>query len=96
MSDTTALMETIAAAILDGATLSFTPDDADGARLPTGLIIGVRHQGRGTQVSSNTTPVGFEELMASGAAEKLLTEAIVDTMEPVIDAALRDREHATV
>ncbi|MBW3603808.1 MAG: hypothetical protein KY460_02665 [Actinobacteria bacterium] len=93
MSDTSVLMETIAAAMLDGATVSFAPHDADGTQLPTGLIVGVRHDGRGGRVIGNTSVLGFDELLASGAADKVLTEAIVDTMEPVIDAAIRDREH---
>jgi hypothetical protein len=94
MAETTVLMETIAAALLDGATLSFTPDDADGTRLATGVLVGVRHHGRGARVFGKTTAIGFEELLASGAADKLLTEAIIDTLEPVIDAAIHDREHA--
>lgn len=93
MPDTTVLVETIAAAMLDGVTLSFTPDDADGTQLPTGLIVGVRYHGHGAQVFGATSPLGFDELLASGAPDKVLTEAIVETMEPVIDAAIRDGEH---
>lgn len=93
MSDTSVLMETIAAAMLDGVTLSFAPDDADGTQLPTGLIVGVRHGGPGSRVIGTTSVLSFDELLASGAADKVLTEAIIDTMEPVIDAAIRDREY---
>ncbi len=93
MSDTTVLMETIAAAMLDGLTLSFTPSDADGTRLPTGFVLGVRHEGRGG-VHLNTCELGFGELVTSGAPDKLLTEAIVDTMQPVIDAVVDDGGHA--
>ncbi len=88
MSDTTVLMETIAAAMLDGLTLSFTPRDADGTQLPTGFTVNVRHDGRGGVGSSSE--LGFGELVLSGAPDKVLTEAIVDTMQPVIDAVVDD------
>lgn len=89
MSEATVLMETITAAVLDGCTLSFTPADADGTGLPTGVIIGVRHDQRG-RVHGSTREVEFDELLQSGAPDKVVTEAITDATATVIDAALAD------
>ena len=87
MSEPPVLMETITAAVLDGLTVSFTPSDADGTGLPTGVIIGVRHEHRG-RVHGGTTEVGFEELVLSGVPDKVLSEAITDVTATVVDAAL--------
>lgn len=89
MSESTALMDTIAAAVLDGLALSFTPVDADGTGLPTGVVVGVRHDRRGG-VHGSTLEVGFDELVLSGAPDKVLSEAITDAAAPVVDAALGD------
>jgi len=89
MSEATVLTETITAAMLDGLTVSFTPSDADGTGLPTGVIVGVRHEHRG-RVHGGTTEVGFEELVLSGAPDKVLSEAIADVTATVVDAALGD------
>lgn len=91
MSETGDLMETIAAAILDGMTVSFAPRDDDGTRLPTGIVVGVRHGAPG-RTHGSTREVGLSELVMSGAGEKVLTEAITDTIEPVALAALTDHE----
>lgn len=90
MSDSTMLMEIIAAAMLDGLTLSFTPSDADGTGLPTGVVVGVRHDLRG-RVHGSTREVGFDELVLSAVPDKVLSEAISDAMEPVVDAVLADQ-----
>lgn len=89
MSESTVLMETIAAAVLDGLTLSFAPSDADGTGLPTGVVVGVRHD-RGGRVHGSTCEVGFDELVLSGAPEKVLGGAITDAITPVVDAAFDD------
>lgn len=89
MSEPTVLMETITSALLDGLALSFTPADADGTGLPTGVIVGVRHDRRG-RVHGSTCEVGFDELVVSGAPEKVLGEAITGAVAPVVDAALGD------
>lgn len=89
MSDN-ALLETIAAAVLDGMTVSFAPYDADGTQLPTGVVVGVRWP-NGGQLYHNNALVGFGELSLSGAAEKMLVTAIDDTVEPVVTEALADR-----
>lgn len=89
MSGSTVLMETITAAVLDGLALSFTPADADGTGLPTGVVVGVRHDRRG-RVHGSSREVGFDELVLSGAPDKVLSEAITDAAAPVVDAALDD------
>lgn len=89
MSGSTVLMETITAAVLDGLALSFTPADADGTGLPTGVVVGVRHDQCG-RVHGSSREVGFDELVLSGAPDKVLSEAITDAAAPVVDAALDD------
>jgi len=89
MSGSTVLIETITAAVLDGLALSFTPADADGTGLPTGVVVGVRHDQRG-RVHGSSREVGFDELVLSGAPDKVLSEAITDAAAPVVDAALDD------
>lgn len=87
-------METIAAAVLDGLALSFTPADADGTGLPTGVVVGVRHDQRG-RVHGSTLEVGFDQLVLSGAPDKVLSQAITDAAAPVVDAAPGDlADHA--
>lgn len=95
MSDPSVLMATITAAVLDGFTLSFTPVDADGTGLPTGVVVGVHHDRRG-RVHGSTREVGFAELVLSGAADKLLSEAITDAVAPVVDSTLGDLRHHAV
>ena len=89
MSEATVLTETITAAMLDGLTVSFTPSDADGTGLPTGGIVGVRHDHRG-RVHGGTAEVTFDELVLSGAPDKVISEAVTDVTATVVDAALGD------
>lgn len=93
MADTTVLMEAVAAAMLDGVTLSFVPIDVEGTHLPTEFVVSVRHDVDG-RTYGNTSRVGFSELVMSGTPDEVLAAAIVDAMRPVVDAALEDREHA--
>lgn len=93
MSDTTVFMEAVAAAMLDGMTLSFVPIDVESTHLPTEFVVSVRHEVDG-RTYGNTARVGFSELVMSGAPDKVLAEAISAAMEPVVDAAIEDREHA--
>jgi hypothetical protein len=89
MSEPSVLLETITAAVLDGLALSFAPADADGTGLPTGVVVGVRHDQRG-RVHGSTREVGFEELVLSAVPDKVLSEAISDAVAPVVEAALDD------
>jgi len=81
------LVETIAAAILDGITVTFSPADHEGTGLPTGVIVGVHHE-RGGRMLGSAREVEFGELSLSGAAEDVLTNAVEQTLLPVLDAAL--------
>lgn len=94
MSDN-ALLETIVAAILDGMMVSFAPYDADGTQLPTGVVVGIRGPGA-DHAHHNSTLVGFGELSLSGAAGRILIKAIEDTIGPVVEEALAEREPAGV
>jgi hypothetical protein len=81
------LLEAIAAAILDGATLTFSPAGLNGTLLPVGMVVEARLDRRG-HVYRNSTQVGFEGLSLSNAADVLLAETLNDTMAPVIHAVL--------
>lgn len=93
MADTTAFMEAVAAAMLDGMTLSFVPIDVEGTHLPTEFVVSVRHDVDG-RTYGNSARVGFSELVMSGMPDEVLAEAISSAMAPVADAAIEDREHA--
>lgn len=81
------LVEAIAAAMLDGATLTFRPVEFDGTALPTGMVVDVRLDRHG-RIYHNTTEVGFGGLSLSSAADQMLADTVCETMEPVIHAAL--------
>lgn len=90
MSNST-LLEAIAAAILDGATLTFGPAEANGTSLPTGMVVGVRLD-RSGRVYHNTGEVGFGGLSLSHAADAMLADIVNEIMAPVIHAALDDED----
>lgn len=90
MVEDNTLLETIAAAMLDGITVSFTPVDTEGTGLATGIVVdavaGGGHRG--------AAEIGFHELLLSGAADKVLSVAIdeatssaVGPYEPIASAA---------
>lgn len=83
------LLEAIAAAILDGATLTFSPAGLDDTLLPVGMVIEARLDRHG-HAYHNSTQVEFEGLSLSNAADVLLAETLNDTMAPVIHAVLDD------
>lgn len=91
MADTTAFMEAVAAAMLDGMTLSFVPIDVEGTHLPTEFVVSVRHDVDG-RTYGNSARVGFSELVMSGMPDEVLAEAISSAVAPVADAAIEDRE----
>jgi hypothetical protein len=76
-----ALVETIAAAILDGMSVTFTPLPGDSTTSATRIRIGVRHERHG-RVYENTCEVGLGELAVSDAADTMLADAVADTCRP--------------
>lgn len=85
-----ALLEAIATAVLDSTTVTFGPSEADDG-LPTGIVIHVRHDRHG-RVYDNATAIGLTDLSLSGRADTMLADAVLDTMAPVVHAALDDDE----
>lgn len=85
------LLEAIAAAMLDGTTLTFSPAESDGTWLPTGMVIGVRLDRHGRSYH-NALEIGFGGLSLSNAADMALADALNETMAPVIHAALDDEQ----
>ena len=92
MGDSNILLETIAAAMLDGLTLSFSPVDTDGTALPTGVLVDAWHGDGGHRASAE---ISFHELLMSGAADKVLSVAIGEAMATVVDATVDDVPVAT-
>lgn len=85
------LLEGIAAAILDGATLTFSPAAPGDTALPTGMVVTVQLD-RGGRVYHNTAEVGFGGLSLSNAADAMLAGTLNEIMAPVIHAALDDED----
>jgi hypothetical protein len=90
MSNST-LLEAIAAAILDGTTLTFSPAEPNGTSLPTGMVVGVRLDRNG-RVYHSTGEVGFGGLSLSHTADAMLADIVNEIMAPVIHAALDDED----
>lgn len=90
MSDCMGLIDVIAGAMRDDIALYFTPIDPEETQLPTGIAIGARHRTCGiTYAMSNE--VAIDQILFSGNPEKELTKAIIDTIKPVVVAAIEAR-----
>lgn len=74
-----ALADTIAAAVLDGMTVTFAPDPADAAA--TRIRIGVRHGHRG-RVYENSCDIRLGDVTRSDTADTMLAKAVADTCRP--------------
>ena len=85
------LLEVIAAAMLDGTTLTFSPADPEGTALPTGMVVGARLDRQG-RIYHNTAEVDFGGLSLATAADRMLARILDQTIAPVIHAALDDDE----
>lgn len=86
--DESALVELITAAILDGMTVSFSPEDTDGTSMATGIVVDVVHRGP-AGCHRDTRTVSLGELSLSGAPSTLLRGVLEDAVEAVVDDAVR-------
>ena len=84
------LLESLAAAVLDGATVTFAPAQPTGEPgLPTAMTVGVRLDQRG-QDHRNAVTVDLGELSLAESADVMLAGLLDDTLAPLIDLLLRD------
>lgn len=91
MAGSSELMETVAAAMLDGVTLSLVPVDVDGTQMPTEFVVSARREIDG-RTYGNATRIGFADLVLSESADHVLASAVWDAVTPVVEAAVSDRD----